>query len=52
MNIKYTKKEKIAYNKAIKKVAKLVSSYDGLIPCEIDRKVIVDEISKLQKKIK
>ena len=43
-----TKEEIIAYNKAIDKCVRLVSSYDGLIPDEIDRMVIVNKIKNLK----
>ena len=43
--------EKILYNKAITRAANLVKSYDGLIPDEFERQVIVDAVLKLKRKI-
>lgn len=49
-DMKLTKKEKAIYNKAIKKCARLVQTYDGIIPIEFERYVIVNNIIKFQKK--
>lgn len=48
----YSEKEKIAWNKALIRAANLVMTYDGIIPNEVERKVISDHIKKLQKKTK
>jgi len=44
-------KEKLIYNKAITRAANLVKSYDGLIPNDFERQVIVDAVLKLKRKI-
>jgi len=50
-NVKYSKKEKVAFNKAVEKSAKLIKTYDGLIPDEFDRQVLFNAIMKLRKKV-
>lgn len=45
-----TRKEKEIYNMAIKKAAALVKVYDGIIPDEYARGVIVNVILNLKKK--
>ncbi len=52
MAIIKTKKEKEIYNMAITRAANLVKSYDGIIPNEFERMVIVDHILKFKKKLK
>lgn len=47
----YSAEEKKMYNRAITRVANLVKSYDGIIPDEVERQVIVDHILKFKKKV-
>ncbi len=47
----YSLRDKDVHNKAITRAANLVKSYDGLIPDEFERKVIVDAILKLKRKV-
>lgn len=46
----YSAREKAIYNRAIKRCANLVATYDGIIPDEFERGVIVTHILKFTKK--
>ncbi|HQV53961.1 MAG TPA: hypothetical protein PLX17_00520 [Chitinophagaceae bacterium] len=46
----YTKREKDLYNRAVKRCANLVATYDGIIPDQFERAVIVNAIIKFTKR--